>query len=317
MKIVILDMLNHIITEKQWSVFDVFENVIKYDNTSRDETIDRIKDADAIITNKVVLGKSELDAAKNLKYIGVVATGYNVVDVQYAKEKGIAVTNVPSYGTDTVAEFTFGMMLSLARRYELHYQAVKEGMWQEKNSFCFNLTPQFDLNGKTLGIIGFGKIGQRVSEIAKAFRMNVLVLDRKGNYRIEDGVEFVSLEKLLKESDFVSLHCNLTEDNYQMVNEIFLKQMKPTAYLLNMSRGGLVNESDLANALNNDWIAGAGVDTVSVEPIEENNPLLNAKNIIITPHMAWLAKEALERILDTAVDNLQKFQDGVLQNTIV
>ena len=317
MKLVILDMLNHIITEKQWSVFDVFDDVIKYDNTKPEETIDRIKNANAIITNKVILGKNELDAAKNLKYIGVVATGYNVVDVEYAKEKGIAVSNVPSYGTDTVAEFTFGIMLTLARRYELHYQAVKDGIWKEKNSFCFNLTPQFDLNGKTLGIIGFGKIGKRVSEIAKAFKMNILVLDRNNDPRLENGIEFVSLDNLLEKSDFISLHCNLNEDNYQMVNKTFLEKMKPTAYLLNMSRGGLVNEADLAHALNNNEIAGAGIDTVSIEPIEENNPLLNAKNIIITPHMAWLAKEAIDRILKTAVDNLKKFQDGISQNRIV
>ena len=317
MKIVILDMLNNIISEKQWSVFDVFYEVVKYDNTTPDEVVERIKDADGIIVNKVSIGKKEIDCAKNLKYIGVVATGYDIVDVAYANEKNITVTNVPSYGTDTVAEFTFAMMFALSRKIELHNKSVKDGNWKKANTFSYNLTPQFDLNGKTLGIIGYGKIGRRVSEIAKAFKMNVLVLDRRKNYRIEDNISFVSLDELLSNSDFVSLHCNLTEENFHMVNKEFLDKMKSSSYLINVSRGDLVNENDLAYGLNNDIIAGAGVDAVSEEPIQDNNPLLKAKNIIITPHMAWLAKEAVDRILNIAVDNLKKYNQGIEQNRII
>lgn len=317
MKIVILDMLNNIISKEQWKAFDVFDEVIKYNNTNPDETADRIKNADAIITNKVILSKNELNFAKNLKYIGVVATGYNIVDIEYAQKNGIAVTNVPSYGTDTVAEYTFGMMLTLVRRYELHYNAIKDGIWEKEKSFCFNLTPQYDLNGKTLGIIGFGKIGKRVAEIGRVFKMKIMVLDRTKNYRIENGIHFVSIDTLLKKSDFVTLHCDLNETNFHMVDINFLEKMKPSAFLLNISRGNLINEVDLSYALNNDLIAGAGVDSVSIEPIENDNPLLNAKNIIITPHMAWLSEEAIYRILNTAVDNLIKFQEGVKQNRVV
>lgn len=317
MKVVILDMINSIIPIEEWKVFDIFESVVKYDNTSPNEVIDRIKYADAVITNKVVLSKNELKFAERLQYIGVVATGYNVVDIDYAKSKEIVVTNVPSYGTDTVAEYTFGMMLTLIRRYELHFSAIRNGVWKEKNNFSFNLTPQYDLNGKTLGIIGFGKIGNRIAEIAKVFKMEIMVFDRTKNYRVENGINFVSMDSLLEKSDFVTLHCNLNENNYRMVDIKFLKKMKPSAFLLNMSRGDLINEIDLSYALNNDIIAGAGIDSVSVEPIESNNPLLDSKNIIITPHMAWLSKEAIDRILNSAVDNLIKFQKGIKQNRVV
>lgn len=316
MKVVILDMINSIIPIEEWKVFDIFESVVKYDNTSPNEVIDRIKYADAVITNKVVLSKNELKFAEKLQYIGVVATGYNVVDIDYARSKGIVVTNVPSYGTDTVAEYTFGMMLTLIRRYELHFEAIRNGVWQEKNSFSFKLTPQYDLNGKTLGIIGFGKIGQRVAEIAKVFKMNILVLERNKKYRCHEGINFVSLEYLLNNSDFVTLHCSLNDQNNKMVNADFLKQMKRSAFLLNVSRGGLVDEGDLAHALNNDLIAGAGIDSVRVEPINDDNPLLYTKNIIITPHMAWLSQEAIKRILNTAVTNLKKFKTGKIINQV-
>lgn len=316
MKLVVLDMLNNIVPKEQWKVFDVFENIIKYNNTEKEEIIDRIKDADGIIVNKVNIGKEEIDQAKNLKYIGVVATGYDIVDIKYAKEKGITVTNVPSYGTNTVAEFTFGMMLALSRRIELHSESVKKGKWSKTDSFSYNLTPQFELNGKTIGIIGYGRIGKKVAEIAKVFNMKVLVLDRKNNYRFSDNISFVSLDELLRNSDFVTLHCNLTNDNFQMVNKQFLDKMKSSGFLINVSRGDLVNEVDLANALNNNIIKGAAIDATSKEPIEDENPLLNAKNIIITPHMAWLTKEAIGRILETAAKNYKNFLEGNPINTV-
>lgn len=317
MKLVVLDMLTDIVSEDYWDKFNRFGNVIKYDNTSVEELEDRIRDVDAIITNKIQLGKNEIDMAKNLKYIGVVATGYDIIDIDYAKDRSIAVTNVPSYGTDTVAEFTMGLILSLAHRFEFHSDKVKEGMWEEKKNFSFKLTPQIELAGKSIGIIGYGKIGKRLAEIAKAFKMKTYVLDRKGRYRIEDDVEFTSLDNLLEKSDIVTLHSKLTEENRGMANLDFFKKMKESAFFINVSRGGLVNEQDLAFALDNNYIYGAAIDTSVKEPIESNNPLLGCKDLIITPHMAWLTNEAIERIIDISVKNLEGFINNKNINRVI
>lgn len=316
MKLVILDMLPSVVSQDLWDKFDFIENIDKYDDTLPQERKERIKDADYLIVNKVVIGKEEIDAASNLKYIGVVSTGYNVIDTDYAREKGITVTNVPGYGTDTVAEYTIGLMLAGAKRFEYHSQSVKAGDWSKKNIFSYSLTPQYDVTGKNLGIIGYGRIGQRVGEIAKAFKMTIYALERDGNYRVEDGVHHVGLDEILEKSDFISLNCNLTHENEKMVNSDFIGKMKDGAYLVNTARGGLVDEEALAQALNSGKLSGAAVDVVSVEPILPDNPLLKADNIIITPHMAWLSQTSVQNIMDTASENLKKFIQGIIQNKV-
>lgn len=318
MKIVILGTLKEVIDEESWNVFDRFPNVYKYDNFTQEEVLGLIEDADAVINNSIrYIRRYEMENAKNLKYIGVLGTGYDKIDIEAAKDNNIVVTNSPNYGTDTVAEYTIGMMFALTKRYEYHSKIVKEGRWRDNLYHYSNGKPKMEIHDKNLGIIGYGSIGSRVGEIAKAFRMNIYALDRHGNYRVENGVNFVSMDELLEKSDFITIHANLTEDNEKMIDKEFFQKMKPTAYFLNMARGKLVDEKALLDALNNGEIAGAGIDTVSKEPIRKDNPLLKGKNIIITPHMAWISKEAIDRILNTVADNLEAFIKGEDKNRIV
>lgn len=317
MKIVVLDQMKKLMGPDNWELFESLGEVVYYDSTNPNETVDRVKDADAIIVNKVDITKEVMDASPNLKYIGLLSTGYNVVDVDYAKEKGIAVTNIPAYGTDTVAEFTIGMLLALSHRFEFHSESVKKGEWKEDGNFCYNLTPQIELAGKTLGIIGLGKIGMRVAELALAFKMNVLAYTKYSESYSTDNIKFVSLDELLRESDFVSMHCPATPETNEMANADFFSKMKKGSLFLNMSRGQLMVEEDLAEALNSGHLGGAAIDALTVEPIEDDNPLLKAKNIIITPHMAWTTKEAIARIMFTSVDNLKSFMDGETMNRVV
>lgn len=317
MKIVILDQLVELMGTKSWDLFDEFGDVDIYNSTDESETINRSKDADVIIVNKVDITEEVMDSCPNLKYIGLLSTGYNVVDVDYAKERGIAVANVPTYGTDTVAEYTIGMLLALCHRFELHSEAVKAGKWREINNFSFNITPQIELAGKNLGIIGYGKIGQRVAEIAKAFKLNILVLSRNDEEFEKDGVRFLNLDNFLALSDFVSFHCPYTPETDKMGNKEFFGKMKEGAFLLNMSRGQLVDEDALADALNSGLLGGAAIDALTVEPILDTNPLLTAKNIIITPHMAWTTEEAIARIMAVAIENLRSFINGEIMNRVV
>lgn len=318
MKIVILGTSRDILDESAWDIFDIYPEVVKYSSSSQEETLEKIIDSDVVIfNNRGKLRRYEIENAKNLKYIGVLGTGYDKIDIEAAKENDIAVTNIPDYGTDTVAEFTIGMMLTVTKHFEHHSKVAKSGNWRDDVLKLSNSRLPLDVNGKNLGIIGYGRIGKRVGELAKAFNMNIYVLDRKGNYRVKNGTNFVSLDELLNKSDYVTLHPNLTSENEKMVNREFLNKMKPTAYLLNMARGELVDEEALKDALNNEKIAGAAVDTVSVEPIQMDNPLLEAKNIIITPHIAWLSQESLNKILQTTLENLQAFLRGEKLNRIV
>lgn len=273
--------------------------------------IERAKDAEVILTNKTPLTKEILDELPMLKYIGVLATGYNVVDVEAAKERNITVTNIPSYGTDTVAQAAIALLLELCHRTGDHSNAVKNGEWTNSPDFCFWNHPIIELSGKTMGIIGYGQIGQTTSRIAQAFGMKVLAYNRTREKVIEtESVRYATLEVLYREADVIMLHCPLTEENKGFINKEAIEQMKDGVLIVNNARGALINEADLADALNRGKVAGAGLDVVSEEPISEDNPLLKAKNCIITPHIAWASLEARQRLLDIAVENLSKYLEG-------
>lgn len=273
--------------------------------------IERAKDAEVILTNKTPLTKEILDELPMLKYIGVLATGYNVVDVEAAKERNITVTNIPSYGTDTVAQAAIALLLELCHRTGDHSNAVKNGEWTNSPDFCFWNHPIIELSGKTMGIIGYGQIGQTTSRIAQAFGMKVLAYNRTREKVIEtESVRYATLEVLYREADVIMLHCPLTEENEGFINKESIELMKDGVLIVNNARGALINEADLADALNRGKVAGAGLDVVSEEPISEDNPLLKAKNCIITPHIAWASLEARQRLLDIAVENLSKYLEG-------
>jgi len=253
----------------------------------------------------------------NLKYIGVLATGYNVVDVVAAKEKGIVVTNIPSYGTTAVSQMTFALLLEMCHHVGHHSEQVYKGVWTNNEDFCFWNYPLIELAGKNMGIIGFGRIGQDTGKIAQAFGMNVLAYDNYPNKKLEsDTLKYVNLDELLSQSDVISLHCPLLESTTGLINRNTIAQMKDGAMLINTSRGPLIVEEDLAEALNNGKLAGAAVDVVSKEPIDGDNPLLTAKNCIITPHIAWAPSESRKRLMDIAVDNLRRFLENNSVNVV-
>lgn len=282
-----------------------------------EQVIERAKDAQVILTNKTVINQQVIDSCSNLECIVVLATGYNVVDYQYAKEKGIPVLNVPAYGTDTVAEMAFAMIFRLARSIELNSRDVRENRgWTNNIDWTYWLSPQIELAGKTIGIVGFGNIGRRVGEIASAFKMNVLAYDKCRSVVPEYKHEFVELDALLSQSDVVSLHCPVFPDTENMMNMDKFRLMKSSAFLINTSRGQLIVEQDLADALNEEVIAGAGLDTLYQEPPEANNPLLDAQNCVITPHIAWATLEARSRIMAIVADNVKSYLDGKPQNVI-
>ena len=266
--------------------------------------------ADVLLTNKFEVDKEFLEQTKNLKFIGEMATGYNNIDIKACSEKGIVVSNCPGYGTDIVAQYTFAMILALVHKVEEHSQSVLRGEWDNKG-FSYYLNKPFLLKGKTLGIIGYGSIGQRVKEIAETFGMKALACDI-----VVRELYQVSLEEVLMMSDIISLHANLTEENHGMINRETISKMKHGVFLINVARGSLINEEDLKEALNSGKIAGAAVDTVTEEPITRDNPLLQAKNIIITPHIAWVAKEARQEIMDITYENIKAFKKGRPQNRI-
>lgn len=313
MKIVILDGFALNPGDLSWECFEKYGEVHYYDRTSDDEVVSRINDAEIIFTNKTNISANVVDKCKNLKYVGVLATGYNVVDVDACKKKGIIVTNIPSYGTKAVAQFTFALILELYNQIGLHNQSVQQGEWEKSKDFCYFLKPSIELQNKTLGIVGYGKIGQEVAKIAKAFDLKVIVYNRSQKI---DNTNYCDLNKLLENSDIISLNCPLTSENKHMINKKSIKLMKKSAILINTARGGLVNEIDLAKALNDGEIAGAGVDVLENEPPVNGSPLINAKNCIITPHIAWSAKESRTRLLAIAEDNLKCFLENKPKNTI-
>ncbi len=319
MKIVILDGYTLNPGDLNWKGLEKLGDLKVLDRTVNDseKVIEAIGDAEIIFTNKTLLTKDVLVNVPKVKYIGVLATGYNVVDIATANDLGITVTNVPAYSTDAVAQFTFALILELTNQVGIHHAAVKGGEWINSIDFSFTKTPLIELNGKTLGIIGFGRIGQATVKIAQAFGMKVMVYSNKKYLELEtDSFKNVDLETLLSESDIISLHCPLTENTEGLINKNSIERMKDGVMIINTSRGPLIVEEDLKNALNSGKIGGAGVDVVSAEPIKKDNPLLQAKNCIITPHIAWAPKEARERLMNIAVSNLEKFLKGKPINVI-
>ena len=319
MKIVILDGYTLNPGDLNWEGLEKFGNLIVLDRTenSPEKVIEAIGDAEIIFTNKTLITKEVLVNVPKVKYIGVLATGYNVVDITAAHELGITVTNVPAYSTDAVAQFTFALILELTSQVGIHNTAVKGGEWENSIDFSFTKTPFIELNGKTLGIIGFGRIGQATVKIAQAFGMKVMVFSNRKYPELEsENFKNSSLDELLAQSDIISLHCPLTDKTEGIINKNSIDKMKEGVMLINTSRGPLIVEEDLKNALNSGKVGGAGIDVVSEEPIKKSNPLLQAKNCIITPHIAWAPKEARTRLMDIATSNLKEFLKGNLVNVV-
>lgn len=313
MKIVVLDGYTLNPGDLSWKAVEAFGTLKVHERTAFDnETIIKtIADAEMVLTNKTPLPKAVLEKAPNLKYIGVLATGYNVVDVAAAKALGIVVSNVPIYGTQAVGQFTMALLLELCHHVGDHNAAVKKGDWTKSKDFCFWNSPLMELSGKTLGIIGFGRIGQATAKMAQAFGLHILAFNRSKDLSLEsETLKYAELDELLKQSDFISLHCPLTESTEGLINSDSISKMKDGAFLINTSRGGLIVEEDLKVALNSGKLAGAAVDVVSSEPIKADNPLLEAENIIITPHIAWASKEARARLMQTTVENIEAFLEG-------
>jgi len=317
LKIVVLDGYALNPGDLSWDELKQLGETEIYDYTPFDKTIERAEGADIVLTNKTPLMEGEISQLPRLKYIGVLATGYNVVDVEAAKKRNIVVTNVPAYGTKSVAQMTFALLLELTQHVQRHSDAVFNGEWTNSRDFCFWKYPLIELDGKTMGIIGFGNIGQAVADIAVAFGMNVLGYSRRRTDQSHrKNFRWAELDELLAESDVVSLHCPLTPETKGIVNIETLRKMKKSAFLINTGRGPLVVEEDLAYALNNDIIAGAGLDVLSVEPPKADNPLFRAKNCVITPHIAWATKEARLRLMHTAVENVKAFLKGEPVNVV-
>ena len=299
-----------------WDVLNQFGQVTLYQKTeSEEEAIARIGDHEIVLTNKVPITESLLAACPNIKLICIQATGYNIVDTAACAKRGIPVCNVPDYGTAAVAQFTLALMLELCHRIGLHDTVVHEGKWCRSKTFCFWDTPQMELGGKTLGIIGFGRIGQATAKLARAFGMQVIACSRTRKDTDPD-VEYVDMDTLLARSDFVSLHCPLFAENTRMVNGEFISKMKDGAFLINTARGGLLDEQAVADALAAGKLAGAAVDVVTEEPMKTYNPLLACPNCIITPHIAWAPKESRQRLLDCCVENIRAFLRGKPQNVV-
>lgn len=310
MKIVILDGYTLNPGDLSWAELKTLGEVEIYDHTPADKIISRSTDAEIIITNKTPLDKQTMAALPKVKYIGVLATGYNVVDISAASEKGIIVTNIPTYGTDSVAQMVFAHILNLTQRVEAHAQTVKHGKWANCRDFCYWDFPLIELAGKTIGIIGLGRIGKSVARIARGFNMIVVAYDKFASPDDTDDIEMVTVDELVKISDIITLHCPLTNENQKMINEELIAKFKPNAFLINTSRGPLIDEHALAKALNNGLLAGAGLDVLVIEPPEKDNPLISAKNCFITPHIAWATFEARKRLLDTAIENVKAYLKG-------
>lgn len=316
MRIVILD--GHAVNpgDLSWDCFRQFGIVTVYENTNSSQVVQRLKDADIVMTNKTPITAKLLDACPSVKLVCVLATGYNVVDCDAARARGIPVCNVPDYATNAVAQFTFSLLLELCNRVGHHDSLVHQGVWTSCPSFCFWDTPQTELAGKTLGIIGFGRIGRAVGRIAKAMGMEVLAYNRSRHPEGETIGRYVDMDTLLSQSDIVSLHCPLTAENTGVVNADFLSKMKDGAILINTARGGLLDEQAVADALCSGKLGGAAVDVVSREPILAGNPLLTAPNCIITPHMAWAPTQTRQRILECTVSSIAGFLKGSPINVV-
>lgn len=319
MKIVNLDSYALNPGDLEWSPLKELGDCTFYDRTpvnDDNEILKRIGDAEIVLTNKTPLDEHVISTAPNLKYIGVTATGYNVIDTEAATKANIPVTNIPTYGTDAVAQFTFALLLEITSHVGLHNQLVHDGRWSSNPDFTFWAKPLMELQGKTLGLIGFGSIAKKVAEIGHAFSMNIIFYNHRPKTDLPNYVKQVSLEELYQQSDIISLHVPQTPETTEMINQKAISQMKDGVILINTARGGLISEKDVADALNDGKIAAAGVDVVQKEPIPTDSPLLSAKNCYITPHIAWAPRETRNRLLGIVVDNLQAFLNGEKLNVV-
>ena len=316
MKIVVLDGYGLNPGDLSWNGMNALGELTVYDRTSPSEMLERSQGAEVLITNKTLITADNMAELPELKYIGVLATGYNVVDIDAAKARGIVVTNIPAYSTASVAQMVFAHVLNITQRVGYYADENTKGRWTDSVDFCYWDTNLVELDGKKMGIVGYGNIGKATARIALAFGMEVLAYTSKEQKDLPQGVKKVSLDELFAESDVISLHCPLTPDTKELVNANRLKTMKPNAILINTGRGPLINEQDLADALNEGRIAGAGLDVLSVEPSVADNPLLRAKNCFITPHIAWATKEARTRLMDIAINNLRSYQEGNIINNV-
>jgi len=317
MKIVVLDGYALNPGDLSWDGLKEFGELTVYDRTPADKIEERAADAEILLTNKTPLSREIFGRLTRLKYVGVLATGYNIVDVEAAKEHGVIVTNVPAYSTEAVAQFTFALLLELCHHVGEHDAAVRRGEWTNCTDFSFWKHPLVELAGKTMGIIGFGRIGRAVAGIAQAMGMKVLAYSRHRDASAEnDRLRYAEFNELLAESDVISLHCPLFESTRGMIDKKAIEKMKDGVFIINTARGPLIVEEDLAQALNSGKVAGAAVDVVSKEPITEDNPLLRAKNCIITPHIAWAPKEARERLMKITVENLASYISGKPKNVV-
>ncbi len=317
MKIVILDGTALNPGDLSYDCIRQFGDVTLYDRTEgAEQTIERIGDSEIVLVNKVPITETILAACPNVKLICVQATGYNIVDCEACAKRGIPVTNVPTYGTAAVAQFTMALMLELCHRVGLHNHSVHQGDWTRSANFCYWLTPQMELAGKTLGILGFGRIGRAVGALAKAFGMRVIAYNRSQCPEGRAIAEYVDLETLFTESDILSLHCPQTAETEKIINASTIANMKDGAMLINTARGGLVDEPALAEALESGKLRGAAVDVVSQEPMRAGNPLLAARKCIITPHIAWAPVESRQRLLDCVVENIRAYLNGTPQNVV-
>ena len=314
MKIVILDGYSANPGDLSWKELETMGELVVYDRTAPAETVARAQEADIVLTNKVVLGKKEIDQLPHLKYIGVLATGYNVVDIPAARERGIIVTNVPAYSTESVAQMVFAHLLNVTNRTEHYAQQNRQGRWTQNPDFCYWDLPHMELAGKTFGIVGLGNIGQRVAQIALAFGMKVQALTSKT--ALPAGIQKVSLEQLLSTSDVLSLHCPLTDTTRHLINNDTLRQMKPSAIVINTGRGPLIDDQAVADALAEGRLAAFCADVLTEEPPKADNPLLSQPRAFFTPHIAWASYEARVRLLQVAIGNVRAFLNGQSVNVV-
>ncbi len=317
MKITILDGYTSNPGDLHWEALEALGECAIYERTTPDEVLPRARGATVLLTNKTVLQREHIEALPELRYIGVLATGYNVVDAAAARERGIVVTNVPGYGTASVAQMTFAHLLNLTLRVADHAQSVRDGRWSRSPDFCYWDYPLVELDGLSMGIVGFGQIGRAVAQRAIAFGMRVLAYDGAAPAEVPEGVWMTTeLSRIFRDADVISLHCPLTPETERLVNAERLALMKPTAYLINTARGPLIDEPALAEALGSGGLAGAGLDVLSQEPPPPDHPLLGAPNCFITPHIAWATHSARRRLLDAAVENVRAFLAGQPRNVV-
>lgn len=316
MKITILDGYGMNPGDMSWAPLEELGDLAVYDRTAPEQALERAAGSEALLTNKTVLTAETLRALPQLRYVGVLATGYNVVDIDAARELGIVVTNIPAYSTDSVVQMVFAHLLAITNRVEHYTDENRRGRWSTNPDFCYWDSPLHELSGKTFGIVGLGNIGSAVSRVARAFGINVKAYTSKRIEELPDGVSKADLDELFATSDVVSLHCPLTDSTRHLVNAERLAMMKPSAILINTGRGPLVDEKALAEALDSERIYAAGLDVLSSEPPAADNPLLTARNCFITPHLGWATKEARERLLSIAADNLRGFISGDIRNNV-